>query len=133
MKVARRWGTGNHPQLSYVARLVGLRSDADGEEAHALVLGIGHGGKYVWVSWVRDAVEEQNGHLDAGKRGLVQVDAGEVGDGVGGVGAVTDVDHGGNAGLEVVGAPPLIEGLLYDDMAAILEEGGAGDESTAGL
>lgn len=82
---------------------------------------------------MRDAVEEQDGHLDAAKRGLVQVDAGEVGDGVGGVGAVANVDHGGDAGLEIVGAPPLIEGLLYDDMAAILEEGGAGDEPTAGL
>lgn len=46
---------------------------------------------------------------------------------------MADVDHGGDVGFEVFGAPPLVEGLLYDDMAAVLKEGGAGDESPARL
>lgn len=133
MKVAGSRGASNEPQLGYVPGLVGLGGDADGEEPDPLVLGLANGGKYVWIPRVRDAVEEQNGNLDAAEGRLLQVDAGEVGDGVGGVGAVAYVDQGGDAGFEILGAPPLVEGLLDDDVAAVLEEGSAGHEAPARL
>ena len=82
---------------------------------------------------MRDSVEEQNGDLDAAGSRLLQVNTGEVGDGIGGVGSMADVDDGGDPGLEFVGAPPLFEGLLDDDMAAVLKEGSAGAEPPAGL
>lgn len=82
---------------------------------------------------MRDAVEEQDGHLDAVGVRLLQVNTGEVGDGEGGVGAVADVHNGSDSGLEVLDAPPLLEGLLDDDMAAVLKEGSAGPEAAARL
>lgn len=133
VKVAGSRRASNEPQLSYIAGLIGFGSDADGKESDTLVLGISNSGKYVWVPWVRDAVKEENGNLYAAERRLLQVNTGEVGDGVCCVGAVANVDHGGNPGFELISAPPLVEGLLYDDMAAVLKEGGAGDESSAGL
>lgn len=126
-------GASNQPQLSYISRLVGFRSDADGEESDTLVFGISNSGKYVWVPWVRDTIKEQNGDLDAAERRLLQVDMGEVGDGVGCVGAMANIDHGGYPCFEILSALPLVEGLLYDDMAAVLKEGGAGDEPSASL
>lgn len=131
VEVPRGGGASNHPQLSYIGGLVGLRSDAYGEEADPLVLGISHSREDVRVPGVRDTVEEQHGDLDAAEGRLLQVHTGEVGDGVGGVGAVADVHHGSDPGLEVVGAPPLLEGLLYDDMAAVLKEGDAEAEAAA--
>lgn len=98
-----------------------------------MVLGVGHGGKYVRVPRVGDAVEEQDCDLNAAGRRLLQVNAGEVGDGVGGVGAVADVHDGGDPGFEVGRTSPLFEGLLDDDVAAVLEEGGAGAEPSARL
>lgn len=133
VKVAGSRRASNQPQLSYIAGLIGFGSDADGKESDTLVLGISNSGKYVWVPWVRDAVKEENGNLYAAERRLLQVNTGEVGDGVCCVGAMANVDHGGNPGFELISAPPLVEGLLYDDMAAVLKEGSAGDESSAGL
>lgn len=133
VKVAGSRRASNQPQLSYIARLIGFGSDANGKESDTLVLGISNSGKYVWVPWVRDAVKEENGNLYAAERRLLQVNTGEVGDGVCCVGAVANVGHGGNPGFELISAPPLVEGLLYDDMAAVLKEGSAGDESSAGL
>lgn len=133
MQVAGGGGVGDQPELSDVGGLVGFGCDADGEETDALVLGVRHGGEYIGVPRVRDSVEEQNGHLDAAGFRLLHVDAGEVGDGVGDVGAVADVRDGSDLGLEVVGAPPLLEGLLYDHVAAVLQEGRAGAEAAAGL
>lgn len=133
VKVVGSRGASNEPQLSYIAGLIGFRSDADGKESDTLVLGISNSGKYVWVPRVRDAIKEQNGNLDAAERRLLQVNTGEVGDGVCCVGAMANIDHGGDPGFEIISAPPLVEGLLYDDMAAVLKEGSTGDESPAGL
>lgn len=133
VKVVGSRGAGDQPKLSYVSRLVGFGSDADGEESNTLGLGVGNSGKYVWVPRVRDTIKEQNGNLDAAERGLLQVNTGEVGDGVCCVGAVANINHGGNPGFKIISAPPLVEGLLYNDMAAVLKEGGAGDESLASL
>lgn len=82
---------------------------------------------------MRDAVEEQNRQLDAGGLRLLQVNTGEVGDGEGGVGAVADVRDGCDSSLEVVNALPLPEGLLHDDVAAVLKEGRPGPEAPARL
>lgn len=133
VKVVGSRGASNQPQLSYISRLVGFGSDADGEESDTLVFGISNSGEYVWVPWVRHTIKEQNGDLGAAERRLLQVDTGEVGDGVGCVGAMANIHHGGNACFEIISALPLVEGLLDDDMAAVLEEGGAGDEPSAGL
>lgn len=133
VKVTGGRRASNEPQLSYVAGLIGFGGDADGEESHALALGGGDSRKYVWVPRVGDAIKEQNGDLAAADGRLFQVNTGEVGDGVRGVGAVADVDHGGDPGFEIIGAPPLAEGLLDDDMAAVLKEGGAGDQAPARL
>lgn len=133
MKVAGGRGASDEPQLSYITGLVGFGSDADGKESDTLVLGFGNGGEYVRVPRVRDAVKEQNGNLDAAERRLLQVNTGEVGDGVGCVGAVAYVDQGGDPRFEIISAPPLVEGLLYDHMAAVLKEGSAGDEAPARL
>lgn len=80
-----------------------------------------------------DAVKKQDGDLDAAQGRFIQVDTGEIGDGVGGVGAVANINNGSDSGLEVIDALPLLEGLLYDDMAAVLEEGGARAEPPARL
>lgn len=82
---------------------------------------------------MRDAVKEQNGHLDGAGIRLFQVDAGEVGDGIGGVGAMANVGDGSDLGLEVVCASPLFESLLYDYMAAVLKQGCTVAEPSAGL
>ena len=73
------------------------------------------------------------GHFDAAGTGFLQVDLGHVGDGVGGVGAVPDVDDGSDPGLEVLRAPPVSEGLLCDDMAAVLQQGHPQTRAAAGL
>lgn len=46
---------------------------------------------------------------------------------------MADVHDGSDPGFEVVRAPPLFEGLLYDDVTAVLKEGCAGAEPPAGL
>lgn len=113
--------TGEQTQHVYVSRLVGCTCDAQGEELDAQVLGISDGGENVRVPRVRDAVCEQHGHLDAAEAGLLLVELGHVSDGVGGIGAVADVDDGSDVGPEVLDAPPVLEGLLGDDVTAVLQ------------
>lgn len=114
--------TGEQTQQVYVGRLVGCTRDAQGEELDAQVLGISHRGENVRVPRVGDAVSEQHGHLDAAEAGLLLVDLGHVRDGVGGVGAVADVDNRSDLGPEVFNAPPFLEGLLRDDVTAVLQQ-----------
>ena len=133
MEIARGGGVGNEPQLGYIGVLVGLWSDSHCEEADALVLGVSHGRKDIRVPGMRDAVCHQYSHLDARWSRLLQVDPGEVGDGIGGVGAMANVGDGRDAGLEIRRAPPLLEGLFDDDVAAVLQEGGPGAEATPSL
>lgn len=114
---------GQESELGYVGELVGRVGDPQGEEFDSLVFGISDGREDVRVPRVGDAVREQHGHSDAARAGLLQVDLGHVGDGVGGVGAVPDVDDGSDTSLEVLGAPPVFEGSLGDDVTAVLQQG----------
>lgn len=122
MQVVGGRSTGDQMQQGYVGRLVGCTCDAQGEELDAQVLGISDCGEDVRVPRVGDAVCEQHGHPDAAEAGLLLVDPGHVSDGVGCVGAVADVDDGGDLGPEVLDAPPVLEGLLRDDVTAVLQE-----------
>lgn len=115
-------GTGQQTELGYVGWLVGCTGDAQSEESDPLVLGVGDSRKNVRVSWVGNAISEQQGHLDAARVGFLQVNPGHVGDRVGSVGAMPDVDDGSDTSLEVVYAPPVFESLLCDNMAAVLQE-----------
>lgn len=114
--------TGEQTQQVHVGRLVGRTRDAQGEELDAQVLGVSHRREDVRVPRVGDAVCEQHGHLDAAEGRLLPVDPGHVSDGVGGVGAVADVDNGSDLSPEVLDAPPVPEGLLRDDVTAVLQE-----------
>lgn len=122
MEEAGGRGAGDEAQLGYIGGLLGCAGDAQGEEFDALVVGVSNGGGDVWIPRVGNAVCEQHGHSDAARAGLLQVDLGHVGDGVGGVGAVPDVDDGSYASLEVFCAPPVLEGLLCDDVTAVLQQ-----------
>lgn len=122
MEEAGGRGAGEKAQLGYVGGLVGCAGDAQGEELDALVFGISNSREDVWIPRVGNAICEQHGHSDAARAGLLQVDFGHVGDGVGGVGAVPDVDDGTYASLEVFHAPPVLEGLLRDDVTAVLQQ-----------
>lgn len=125
--------TGEQTQQGYVGRLIGCTGDAQGEELDVLVLGISDSGENVRVPRVGDAVCEQHGHFDAAEAGLLLVDLGHVCDGVGGVGAVADVDDGSNVRLEVLDAPPVFEGLLRDDVTAVLQKSHPEAQAAAGL
>ncbi|KAG7227553.1 hypothetical protein INR49_005368 [Caranx melampygus] len=104
---------GEQTELGYVGWLVGLPGDAQSEELNALVLGISNSREYVRVPRVRDAICKQHSHFDAARTGFLQVDPGHVCDGVGGVGAVADVDNGSYLGHEVLCAPPVSEGGVH--------------------
>ncbi len=82
---------------------------------------------------MRLAVVQQNGHLHAVRARLLQVDACEVGDGVGGVGAMPYVRHGPDAILEGWHAPPISEGLFGDHMTAVLKESGSEFQALSSL
>lgn len=133
MEEAGGRAAGEQAEQGYVGGLVGCAGDAQGEEFDALVFGISNSGEDVGVPRVGDAVCEQHGHSDAARGGLLQVDLGHVGDGVGGVGAVPDVDHGSYASLEVLGAPPVVEGLLGDDVTAVLQQSHPQVQAAAGV
>lgn len=107
MQVVGGRGAGEHTELGYVGWLVGCTCDAQSEEFDALVLGISDSRENVRVPRVGDTIREQNGHFDASRAGLLQVDLGHVGDGVGGVSAMPNVDDGSYAGLEVLLASPV--------------------------
>lgn len=115
-------GAGEKAQLGDVGGLIGCAGDAQGEEFDALVFGVGDSGEDVWIPGMGNSICEQHGHSDAARAGLLQVDLGHVGDGVSGVGAVPDVDDGGYTSLEVFRAPPVLEGGLRDDVAAVLQQ-----------
>lgn len=122
MEEAGGRGAGEKAQLGDVSGLVGYAGDAQGEEFDALVFGVCNSGEDVWIPRVGKAICEQHGHSDAARAGLLQVDLGHVGDGVSGVGAVPDVDDGSYASLEAFRAPPVLEGGLRDDVAAVLQQ-----------
>lgn len=122
MEEAGGRGAGEKAQLGYAGELVGCAGDAQGEEFDALVFGVSNSREDVWIPRVGNAICEQHGHSDAARAGLLLVDLGHVGDGVGGVGAVPDVDDGSYASLEVFCAPPVLEGLLRDDVTAVLQQ-----------
>lgn len=133
MQVVGGRGAGEHTELGYVGWLVGCAGDAQSEEFDSLVLGISDSRKNVRVPRVGDTIREQNGHFDASGVGLLQVDLSHVGDGVGGVGAVSNVDDGIYAGLEVLLASPVSEGLLCDNVTAVLQQSRPEAQAAAGL
>lgn len=122
MEEAGGRGAGQKAELGYVGGLVGCTGDAQGEEFDALVFGVSNSREDVWIPGVGNAICEQHGHSDAARAGLLLVDLGHVGDGVGGVRAVPNVDDGRYASLEVFCAPPVLEGLLRDDVTAVLQQ-----------
>lgn len=122
MEEAGGRGAGEKAQLGDVGGLIGCAGDAQGEKFDALVFGVGDSGEDVWIPRMGNSICEQHGHSDASRAGLLQVDLGHVGDGVSGVGAVPDVDDGGYMSLEVFRAPPILEGGLRDDVAAVLQQ-----------
>lgn len=126
-------GAGKQTELGYVGGLIGCTGDAQGEEFDALVLGVSDSRENVRVPWVGDTVCEQHGHFDAAGAGFLQVHPGHIRDGVGGVGAVPDVDDGSNVRLEVLYAPPIFEGLLCDYVTAVLQQSHPEAQATAGL
>ncbi len=127
------WGAGKQTELGYVGWLVGCSCDAQGEEFDALVLGVSNSRENIRVPWVGNTICKQHGYFDAAMAGFLQVDLGHVGDGVGGVGAVPDVDDGSYTGLEVLCAPPVSEGLLCDNMTAVLQQSHPQAQTAAGL
>lgn len=126
-------GAGEQTELGYVGWLVGCTGDAQSEEFDALVLGISNSRENVRVPRVGNTISEQYGHFDAARARFLQVDPGHVGDGVGGVGAVPDVDDGSYTSLEVLYAPPVSEGLLCDNMTAVLQQSHPQAQAAAGL
>lgn len=122
MEEAGGRGAGEKTELGYVGGLVGCAGDAQGEEFDALVFRFGHSRENIRIPRVGNAICEQHGHSDAARAGLLPVDLGHVGDGVGGVGAVPDVDDGSYTSLEVLRAPPVFKGLLRDDVTAVLQQ-----------
>lgn len=82
---------------------------------------------------MRHTVVQQNGHFHGAGARLLQVDAGEVGDGVGGVGTVPYVGNGCNAVMEGGHTSPIFEGLLGDHMTAVLKESSSEVQALAGL
>ncbi len=72
---------------------------------------------------MKNPICEQQGDLDAFWARFFQKYLGHIGDGVGGVSAVADVGHRSDAALEVLRAFPLFEGLLDNDLAAVLKQG----------
>ncbi len=72
---------------------------------------------------MKSPICEEQGDLDAFWARFFQKYLGHVGDGVGGVSAVADVGHRSDAALEVLRAFPLFEGLLDNDVAAVLKQG----------
>lgn len=133
MQVVGGGGAGKQTELGYVGGLIGCTSDAQGEEFDALVLGVSDSRENVRVPWVGDAVCEQHGHFYAAGAGFLQVDPGHIRDGVGGVGAVPDVDDGSNVCLKILYAPPIFEGLLYDYVTAVLQQSHPEAQAAAGL
>lgn len=125
--------TGEQTELGHIGWFVGCPGDAQSEEFDTLVLGISDSRENVRIPWVGNAICKQNSYFDAAGAGLLQVDPGHVGDGVGGVGTVPDVDDGSYTGLEVICAPPVSEGLLCDDMTAVLQQSHPQAQAAAGL
>lgn len=117
------WRTRQQSQVCCVGRLIGSVSDANCEGLHALVLCISHSREDIRVSGMKEAIGHQQGNLDALWARFFHKYLGHVGDGVGGVSAVADVGHRCDSALEVLRASPLFEGLLDDDVAAVLKQG----------
>lgn len=124
-------GAGQQAEFGHVGRLVGCPGDAQSKELDALVLGISNGRKNVWVSWVWNAVCEQHHHFDASNSGFLLVHLCHIGDCIGGVGAMSNVDYRPDPVLEVFGSPPVFEGLLLDNMTAVLKQGHPGSQAAA--
>lgn len=119
--------------MGYIGWLVGCPGDAQSEEPNALVLGISNSSENVRIPRVGNAICKQHGYFDVAMAGFLQVHLGHVGDGVGGIGAVPDVDDGSYAVLEVLRAPPVSEGLLCDDVTAVLQQSHPQTQTAAGL
>lgn len=115
--------TGQQSQVCCVGRFIGATGDANREDLYALVLCVSHSREDIRVSGMKSPVCEEQGDLDAFWARFLQKYLGHVGDGVGGVSAVADVGHRSDAALEVLRAFPLFEGLLDNDVAAVLKQG----------
>lgn len=126
-------GAGEQTELGYVGWLVGCTGDAQSEEFDALVLGISNSRENVRVPRVGYTICEQHDYSDGARAGFLQVELGHVGDGVGCIGAVPDVGDGSYAALEVLYAFPVSEGLLCDNMTAVLQQSHPQAQAAAGL
>lgn len=122
VEVAGSWRACQQTQLCHVGGIIGRASDAHREELHPLVFGISRGREDVRIAGVRHSIGQQHCHLDGGRPRLSLVHLGHVGDGVGGVGAMADVDDGKDPGPEVLEAAPLFEGLLNEHVTAVLQQ-----------
>lgn len=80
-----------------------------------------------------DPICKQHSYFDAARTGLLLVDLGHVGDGVGRVGAMADVDDGRYVVLEVLYALPVSEGLFCDNVTAVLQKSHPEAQAAAGL
>lgn len=113
---------GQQPELGRVGGLGCHRRHAHREELDTLVLGLGRGRVDVGVPGVVSAVGHEHGHPDAARHRFVEVELGEVGDGVGGVGAVPDVADGRDPGPEGRCASPVTERVLDEHGAGVLQQ-----------
>lgn len=127
------WRAGEQTELCNIGWLVGCPGDAQSEEFDALVLGVSNSRENVGVPRVGYAISEEYCYFDAAKAGFLQVKLGHVGNGVGGVGPVPDVDDGSYPGLEVLCPPPVFEGLLSDNVTTVLQQSHPQTQAAAGL
>lgn len=115
-------GTGKQTELGHIGCLIGFSGDAQCEEFDTLVLGISDSRENIRIPRAENAICKQQCYFDAVRIGLLQVNPGYVGDGVGSEGTMPNVNDGSYTGLEILCTPPVFEGLLCDDMTTVLQQ-----------
>lgn len=122
MEKARGRGAGEQAALGYIGWLIGCPGDAQDEELDVLAFGVSNSRKNVGVSWVGDAICEQHHYFNASRSGFLLVDLCNVGDGVGGIRAMSNISYGSDPVPEVLRPFPVSEGLLLDNVTAVLQQ-----------
>lgn len=133
MEKDRSRGAGKEAEISNIGRLIGCSGDAQSEELDALVFGFSNSRENVRVPWVGNTICKQHCYFDAVGAGFFQVNLGHVGDGVRGVGAMPNVDYWGYLGLEILCSSPISEGLLCDNVAAVLQQSNSQTQAASSL
>ena len=133
MEEAGGWGAGKLKQLVHVGLLVGCTAEFQNEECDAFTLGISDSTEDVRIIRVEGKICDQHSHFDAVWPGFLSVHLCHVVDGVGGEGAAADVTDAIDVVPEVLCAPPLIERLLFDHVAAELQQSHPRTQIAAGL